>query len=146
MKFPALKMRWCLVILATVIAWSASAQTEAYDPRTYVIESEIRSLHGKINTIREPNQAPISMAETRRIVISSVLSALAEQCKVPWATQIYLPMMPYFRHSKKLTERQMTLLGMLHGAKQGYVLGDLPAGPCPPLIRDQITRAMSKQN
>jgi hypothetical protein len=144
--FPALKSRWCLVIVATAIASGASAQTGTYDPRSYITDKEIRFLQSQINTIIEPHQSPVSIPETRRLVISSVLSALAEKCKVPWAKQIYLPMMAYFRHSKKLNERQMTLVGMLHGAKQGYILADLPAGPCPLQIREQISRAMSKQN
>jgi hypothetical protein len=137
-------MRLYFALIAASMASGVNAQTEAYDPRSYITDSEIRSLHSKINTIIEPHQSPISIAETRRLVSSAVLSALAEKCKVPWATQIYLPMMAYFRHSKKLNERQMTLVGMLHGAKQGYTLGDLP--PCPPQIRDQISRAISKQN
>jgi hypothetical protein len=134
------------MVVAVIATTNANAQTGSYDPNSYITDSEIRSLQAKLNTIIEPHQSAVSIAETRRIVISSVLSALAEKCKLPWDTQIYLPMMAYFRHSKKLNERQMALLGMLHGAKQGYTLAELPPGPCPPQVRDQISQAMSKRN
>jgi hypothetical protein len=133
------------VIVATITASGANAQTDAYDPRSYITDKEIRSLHSKLITIIEPHQSPLSVAETRRLVVSSVLSALAEKCNLPWDKQIYLPMMAYFRHSKKLNERQMTLVGMLHGVQQGYILAGLPVEPCPPQIRDQISRAISSQ-
>ncbi|MBB3021417.1 hypothetical protein FHR70_004513 [Microvirga lupini] len=134
------------MVATAIAATNAGAQTGAYDPNLYITDSDIRTLQRNINTVIEPHQAPVSIAEARRIVISSVLSALAEKCNLSWDTQIYLPMMTYFRHSKKYDRRLMTLLGMMHGVKQGYTLAELPAGPCPPQIRDQISRAMSKQN
>jgi hypothetical protein len=124
------------------------AQTTKYDPGQYLTSQRVQRtydlVHGVFSKIEPSAKRPVALADARRILTSAVLSAMAERCRLPWDRSIYLPMMAHYRHVVKLSETQMTLLGMVHGVEQGAVLGELGGEPCAPEIRDQLSKAMSK--
>ena len=131
-----------LVLFALLCPVGGNAQSGPYDPARHVTEKSIEEVHAMFKEALAPAQSPISRADARRLMVSSALSALAQKCDLPWPT-VYLPTMAYFRHSRKLDERVMTMLGIVHGMEQKLILNRLGEGPCPSAVRDQLSRAMS---
>ena len=72
-------------------------------------------------TAAEKANPPITVAEARIIISRAALSALGEHCRLDWRQQNFLPMMAYWRVTRKKSERQMALVAILHGTMQGQV-------------------------
>jgi hypothetical protein len=137
-------------IVLSVPDQGAVAQTTEDDPGQYLTSQRVQQtydlVHGVFSKVEPSAKPPISLNDARRILTSAVLSAMAERCGLPWDRRIYLPMMAHYRHVVKLSEPQMTLLGITHGLEQGSVLLELGGEPCAPEVRHQLSRAMSKEH
>lgn len=76
--------------------------------------------------IAEP---PISIEQTRAAMKTGIISALMEWCELDWERRSFAPLMLKSRDIDKLTDRQMSLLGVAHGIQQGRfgeALADAP--------------------
>lgn len=139
----------CAVALATSLlaislpAASAAAQERLYDPKIYVTDAQVGEIYGVIQKALGPDSRILSVDDAREIVALGTLSAIAEKCGLPWETRIFLPMMARFRHERKLPEKPLTLIGMLHGVQQGLVSNVLPEHDCPPSVKASLGRRMT---
>jgi hypothetical protein len=61
---------------------------------------------------------PLSVTEARRIMIQGSTSALAESCGLDYKRS-FVPMMIYYRRQKKMNERSLAIVAMVHGISQG---------------------------
>ena len=64
---------------------------------------------------QEKANPPITVAEAHSVILRATLSALAERCGLDWQQRNFLPMMAYWRTTQNKNERQMSLIGLLHG-------------------------------
>jgi hypothetical protein len=92
-------------------------------------------------TAAEKESPPITIAEARVIMHRGILSAAGEHCGLDWQARNFTPMMAYWRRDMKKTERQMALVGMLHGIMQGMAK---PTGraPCSPSERQNLEQVL----
>lgn len=141
----AVLARSCVVvfILAACFQGPAVAQSDRYDPALYVTETAIGATHTLLNQVL-PGGVSLTLADAKKIRTSAVLSAMGERCGLPWGRRVYLPMMAYYRHTRKLNENQMTALGVVHGVEQGMVFQGLRKGACPAGVRDKLSQWMAR--
>ena len=81
-------------------------------------------------TAAEKANPPLTNEEAQKIILQATLSAIAERCGLDWRQRSFLPMMAYWRTTEKKTERQMTLVGLLHGIMVSKVRQALADKPC----------------
>ena len=87
-------------------------------------------------TAEEKANPPITIEEARLVVRRAVLSGIAGSCNLDWQKRNFLPMMAYWRSTKKKTERQMALITLVHGIMQGMMESSTKA--CPAEMREKI--------
>ena len=92
-------------------------------------------------TPEEKANPPITIVEARLVTYRAALSAAAELCGLDWQGRNFLPMMAYWRRTVKKNERQMAVIGILHGIMQG--LGKPDA--CTADIRATVERQLTFQ-
>ena len=96
-------------------------------------------------TPEEFENPPISMEHARAIVLTGTRTALANWCGLDWQRRSYLPMMRHYRHTLRFNERQMPLVGLLHGIQQGMLEGQLKAkGACDEATRSETRRTAAQ--
>jgi hypothetical protein len=66
----------------------------------------------------ELKNPPITVHEARAVVTRGTISGFAELCNFDWRKENFFPMMAYWRRTQKKTERQMALIGIIHGLAQ----------------------------
>lgn len=93
-------------------------------------------------TAEEKANPPITIAEARVVIRRGVLSAAGQHCGLDWRQRNYLPMMAYWRQQAKKNERQMALIGLLHGIMQGMGKPD-PKLVCTADMRANLDRQLS---
>ncbi len=83
--------------------------------------------------------APVSDAErmtlitdvqAKTIVSAATISTLAEHCGLDWQKRNFVPLMMYHREKLKMTERQMAVVGLLHGIAMNIVGDVVRKTPC----------------
>ncbi len=95
-------------------------------------------------TAAEKANPPITVAEARMIVHRGTLSGTAERCGLDWRKRNFEPMMAYWRQKMKKNERQMALIGLMHGIMQGMVEGNRKLS-CTAEIREGLERQLTFQ-
>jgi hypothetical protein len=81
---------------------------------------------------------PISVDEARIVIRQGMASGAAQSCGLDWQERSFLPMMSYWRRTKQKTERQMALIGLLHGIAQGQTHRVMAQDPCSPDLRGRL--------
>lgn len=90
-------------------------------------------------TAEEKASPPLTVAEGRMVVQRGVLSAAGEHCGLDWRKLNFLPLMSYWRDSRKVSERKLALISLLHGIMQGASKPQVEAGgPCTDTRRREI--------
>lgn len=127
-------MRLILVfLLAAGIPGMAQAQGSAPPPDIKTMAQALQSLaldnitraicdNGQQcapTTAQEKANPPLRALEAELVVARAYLSAYASRCGLDWQTLNFLPMMRYLRGTLKLNERQMAIVGVMHGTVQG---------------------------
>ncbi len=142
----------CRVLLAAIgmisfplILDEGAAASSKYDPGSYLTDQRVRKVHELIVETAASQKPPVSLADARQITASSILSALAEKCGLPWDRHVYLPLMRHYRHVVKLSEREMTILGVVYGWQQASVLQEVGEEPCTSQVRDGVWQAIRKR-
>jgi hypothetical protein len=95
-------------------------------------------------TPAEIAKPPITLDEARSVIQRGMLSGAAGACDLDWANGSFLPMMSYWRQSQRKTERQMALIGLLHGIAQGQALRALSTKPCDAELRRNLEAQLSQ--
>ena len=90
----------------------------------------------------EQASPPLTLDETRRVMARGMISEAGEQCGLDWRMSNFLPMMTYWRHIMKKDERQLALIGLVHGIAQGFARSDT-AMVCTPQMRESIARQLT---
>ena len=78
------------------------------------------------------------------IVHRGTLSGTAERCGLDWRKRNFEPMMAYWRQKMKKNERQMALIGLMHGIMQGMVAGNRKLS-CTAEMREGLERQLTFQ-
>jgi hypothetical protein len=82
-------------------------------------------------TAQEKANPPLTVAEANAVIQRAVLSGAAERCGLDWQRQNFVPMMAYWRQTRRKSERQMALVGLIHGYMQGQAQQMFSQrGPC----------------
>jgi hypothetical protein len=93
-------------------------------------------------TAEEKANPPITTAEARIVFHRGMLSGAAEACGLDWTKRNYLPMMTYWRHTVKKNERQMALIGIMHGITLEFSKAGLKSG-CIKELRERVDRELT---
>lgn len=152
-------MQFMLVLVLTILPGIAQAQSDR--PADPISDEEVRralSL-GVENfqrlkcdgnrfcspaTPEEKASPPLSLAEARAIMQRGALSGLAEHCRLDWQQRNFGPMMDYWRTTMKKTERQMALVGFLHGVVQQALYSSVAArGACGDRLRRLVDASLA---
>jgi hypothetical protein len=72
-------------------------------------------------TPQEKANPPLTLIEAQQVIDRAVLSGAAMHCKLDWQNRNFTPMMAYWRGTQRKTERQMALVGLIHGIVQGMI-------------------------
>lgn len=70
-------------------------------------------------TAQEKAKPPLSASDAELVISRAFLSAYASRCGLDWQKLNFVPMMRYLRSTVKLNERQMAIVGVMHGIVQG---------------------------
>lgn len=89
-------------------------------------------------TPAERANPPVTDAEGGLIVQRGMISGLAAHCDLDWKTRNFFPMMSYWRHGQKKSERQMAIIAGMHGVSQGATLEAVEKQACTPEIKQRI--------
>ena len=87
---------------------------------------------------------PITLDEARAVIRRGVVSGAAQACGIDWRRLSFLPMMSHWRHSKRKTERQMALIGLVHGIAQGQAHNVRSQQPCNAEDRRKLDALLSE--
>jgi len=93
-------------------------------------------------TAEERENPPVTIAEARIVILRGALSAAAEHCGLDWQGRNFVPMMTYWRQNMKKNERQMAVIGLLHGIMQGM---GKPNRACTADMRENVDRQLTFQ-
>lgn len=94
-------------------------------------------------TAAERRNPPITIGEARAIMNRGILSGAALRCGLDWQRRNFMPMMAYWRYDMKKTERQMALVGALHGMMQGFVNDRPHEQGCTDALRQTVEQGLS---
>src|SRR5687767_4482693 len=72
-------------------------------------------------TPAELRSPPISLDHARAAMRAGLASGGMEWCRLDWQQRSFRPMMDHYRKAIGLNERQMALMGLLHGMHQGMM-------------------------
>jgi hypothetical protein len=61
-----------------------------------------------------------------------------EWCRLDWQQRSFRPMMDHYRKVIGLNERQMALMGLLHGIHQGFMTRTMGDRECTPEMRAKL--------
>ena len=81
---------------------------------------------------------PISLEQARAAMRAGLASGGMEWCRLDWQQRSFRPMMDHHRTTLGLNERQMALMGLLHGMHQGMVARTMGNRECTPEMRAKL--------
>ena len=93
-------------------------------------------------TPEERAKPPITDSQARAIVDAATISVMAEHCGLDWRGRNFVPLMKHHRGKLAMSERQMALVGLLHGITMGTLEKDVRATPCSPQRKEQVERKL----
>ena len=81
---------------------------------------------------------PISLEHARAAMRAGLASGGMEWCRLDWQQRSFRPMMDHYRKVAGLNERQMALMGLLHGMHQGLMTRTMGNRECTPEMRAKL--------
>jgi hypothetical protein len=90
-------------------------------------------------TAAERTNPPVSVEVAGTVLARGMISGLGKFCKLDWMSRNHRPMMTSFRR-QGMNERQMALIGALHGVGMGWAEGRTLGSSCADQNRDNIDR------
>ena len=95
-------------------------------------------------TADEKADPPLTIPEGRAVIRRGVLSGIAEHCGLDWQRRNFVPMMAYWRTTVKKSERQLALVGVVHGITRGRPQAIMRSqGPCTDQARQSVDGQLS---
>jgi hypothetical protein len=85
---------------------------------------------------------PITDDQARAIVAAATISIMAEHCQLDWERRNFVPLMRHHRERLKMNERQMALVGLLHGITMGALDETVRRNPCTPEMKESIEKRL----
>jgi hypothetical protein len=73
-------------------------------------------------TVEEIATPPISITQARQAMRVGLFSGAAQFCSLDWERSIFYPFIAHHKHTMKMTDRQLTLVSMLHGTMQNFIV------------------------
>lgn len=143
-----------LCLLAVLWAGAASAQTA--DRSTRIRDGIAVALaniqHARCTgvafcepaTAAELNAPPLTVEEGWMVLRRGTINGVAKACGLDWQGKSLAPMMAYWRSLGK-TDRQLALIGILHGMAQAQAEAKMAALPCDEGVRNTINAQLSFQ-
>lgn len=92
-------------------------------------------------TPEELKTPPITDAQAQSVISASIMSAMADHCGLDWSKRNFAPLMQQQR-DLKLSERQLALIGLLHGVGMGVVGETVKKSPCSPETKDKVEQRL----
>lgn len=93
-------------------------------------------------TAEERERPPLTDEQAHTIVTAASTSAIARHCGLDWQRRNFEPLMRFHRETLKLSERQMALVGLLHGISMGVMAEPVARGPCIPALKASAEKHM----
>jgi hypothetical protein len=79
-------------------------------------------------------------------MVFAIKSALAQWCGLDWKRS-FLPMIAFGKNQKKMSDRQLQLMTLIHGDVQGRQLATyMKSGQCPANLQSQLDTQLPKLN
>lgn len=80
---------------------------------------------------------PLTIAEAASVLNRGVVSAFARACAMDWIGESYQPMIGYWRKHAK-SDRQIALIGILHGMALGQTEAEINGQACTDTLRRTV--------
>jgi hypothetical protein len=97
-------------------------------------------------TKKDFDEPPITIEDGRAAMVFGIKSALAQWCGLDWK-RVLLPMIAFGRTQKKMGDRQLMLMTLMHGDFQSRQLVlYTKSGTCPATLRAQLDTQLPKIN
>jgi hypothetical protein len=95
-------------------------------------------------TPEEFSQPPISTEDARAALTFGLISALAQWCGLDWKRN-FLPMIAYGKNQKRMSDRQLQLMTLIHGDFQRrHFAFYTKSGSCPADFRNELDAELPK--
>ncbi len=94
----------------------------------------------------EKANPPVTIKQARSAMKVGILSGVAEFCGLDWKKRIFFPFMAVHRSRLKMSTRQLTIVSMLHGTMQGFMVQSYQKHeePCTDKLRNSLERHLSR--
>jgi hypothetical protein len=143
-----------LVVVSTCLAASAAhGQSAKPDLHTHLLglamnhieKAQCGSAKCTPATEQERTAPPLSNDQARAIVQAATISTMAEHCGLDWQRRNFAPLMRHHRDSLRMGERQMALVGLLHGLTMSMTEAQVKAQPCTSDLRATVDQRLIAQ-
>lgn len=96
-------------------------------------------------TEEEKAHPPLTIVQARQAMRIGLLSGAAEFCGLDWKKAIFYPFLAHNRHKLKMSTRQLSMISMLHGTMQGYIIEKYRKHEkvCSDTMRENLERELS---
>lgn len=96
-------------------------------------------------TAEEKATPPISIAEARQAMRVGLFSGAAQFCALDWERSIFFPFIAHQKHKVKMTARQLTVVSMLHGTMQNFIVRKYRENEksCSDTMRENLQRELT---
>ena len=89
-------------------------------------------------TKEEMAKPPILVSDASAAIKAGISSALLQWCGLDWTQRSFVPLMTNYRDILLMNDRQLALIGVIHGMQQGLTLGGVASKPCSTDMRRKI--------
>jgi hypothetical protein len=147
---------WFFILAATSTAQETFDQKFGKMITDSAASEEIKLALTKIQTACESNKPcppatpeefsrpPISLEDGRAAMVFAIKSALAQWCGLDWKRS-FLPMIAFGKGQKRMSDRQLQLMTLIHGDFQGRQLATyMKSGQCPLTLQSQLDGQLPK--
>jgi hypothetical protein len=144
----------CAFIVACALTLAAQAQSPFPPPKSNVFARSVlqRALEqlSETNcganrcaktTAEEKENPPLTLSETDFVMRRAVMSSLGASCGLDWQNRNFRPMMNYMQNTLGKNERQLALMGIVHGLM--FESGNKRPQPCDAKMREEVERELT---
>lgn len=97
-------------------------------------------------TPEEKAKPPVSVDDARAAMRAGQMSGSAEHCGLEWKKRVFGAMLTHHRKTRKMNERQLAIMSLLHGLTQGYLTAHYKTRgeTCSPEMRRDLEEKLAK--
>lgn len=93
-------------------------------------------------TPAELARPPITDEQARLIVSTAAVSVMAEHCGLDWQRRNFQPLLLHHQKAQKMNDRQMAIVGLLHGVAMGAFGDAARRRPCTPAVKEGVAKRL----